>query len=154
MKPSGVWATRPIRPPGRVTRTSSLAVALLVRREHRPEDRAHDVEVPSSNGSASASPSQELGDEALGVGPPAGAVEERRDVVDADDLAAAAGGGERGVAAAGRDVEDALGRVDVERLDEQLGDDQDLGPDHVVVAARPGRLLAALDGARSGRAHG
>ena len=32
--------------------------------------------------------------------------------------------------------------MDVERLDEQLGDEQDLGPDHVVVAARPGRLLA------------
>ena len=55
------------------------------------------------------------------VGPPPRAVEQRGDVVDADDRAAAAGRGEGGVAAAGRDVEDALGRVDVERLDQQLG---------------------------------
>ena len=35
-------------------------------------------------------------------------------------------------------------------LDQELGDEQDLGPDHVVVAARPGRLLALLDGGEVG----
>src|SRR4029079_5442315 len=98
----------------------------------------------------------ELGVQALGVAPAAGAIEQRGDVVDPDDLTAATGGREGRVAAAGRDIEDVLGGVDVERLDQQLGHDLDLRADHVVVAARPGRLLAALDGdeVRSGRRGG
>jgi hypothetical protein len=55
------------------------------------------------------------------------------------------GFGERGVARAGGNAEKAFGGAHVERLDEQLRDDQDPGADHVVVAARLRRLLALFD---------
>jgi hypothetical protein len=58
------------------------------------------------------------------------------------------GFGERGVARAGGNVEKAFCVAQVERLDEQLRDDQDPGADHVVVAARLRRLLALFDRCR------
>jgi hypothetical protein len=124
---------------------------LLVRREHGPEDRAHDVEVGVGDGQPLGVAFDEGHFDALGHGPPAGPLEQRGDVVDADDRAAASGRGQRGVAAPGRDIEDPLGGMDVERLDEELRHDQDLGPGHVVVAARPGGLLALFDRSEVGR---
>ena len=73
---------------------------LLVRREHRPEDRAHDVEAAVVERQRLGVALDELGVEALGLGAPTGPVEQGRDVVDADDLAAAPRGCEGGVAAA------------------------------------------------------
>ncbi len=146
MKPSGVWATRPIRPPDRVTRASSLAVRSWFGREHRPEDGADDVEAAVAEREILGVALDELHLEASASVRAAGALEQRRDVVQPTTLAAPSGRGHGGVAAAGCDVEDALGRVDVERLDEELGHDEDLRADHVVVAAGPGRLLAHLDG--------
>ena len=145
MKPSGVWATRPIRPPGRVTRASSLAVRSWSGANIAPNTELTTSKLLVVERQRLRVALEEVGVQALGLGAPARPLEQGRDVVEADDRAAAPRRGQGGVAAAGRDVEDALGRVDVERLDEQLRHDQDLGPDHVVVAARPGRLLALLD---------
>ncbi len=122
----------------------------LVGCEHRAEHGRDDVEARVGEGQRFRVRLDVVGDQALGLGPPPRSVEQGRHVVDADDGAAASRGRHRGVAAAGRDVEDAVGRVDVDRFDEELGDEQDLGPDHVVVAARPGRLLASLDGGEIG----
>jgi hypothetical protein len=145
-----------MRPPERVTRTSVGGLRPGSARTSPRKNGADDVELAVPERQRLRVALDELGVETLGVAPPAGPVEERRDVVDADDLATAAGRGQGRIAAAGRDVEDVLGRVDVERLDEQLRHDLDLGPDHVVVAARPGRLLTALDGGevRRGRRRG
>src|SRR6185369_4271170 len=66
---------------------------LLVRREHRPEDRAHDVELAVRERQRLGIALDELGIEALRVAPATGPVEKRGDVVDADDLAPAAGRG-------------------------------------------------------------
>ena len=128
--------------------------ALLVGREHRAEHRCHDVEARVAERQRLGIGLDVVGGQALDLGPAARPIEQRGHVVDADDRAAAARGGHRGVAAAGGDVEDGLGRMDVERFDEQLGHEQDLGPDHVVVAARPGRLLACLDGGEVGLGRG
>ena len=122
----------------------------LVGREHRAEDRGDDVEAPIAERQRLGIGLDVVGGQALDLRSAARPVEQRRNVVDADDRAAAPRRGHRGVAAAGRDVEDGLGRMDVERFDEHLGHEQDLGPDHVVVAARPGRLLALLDGGQVG----
>ena len=150
MKPSGVWATSPIRPPGRTTRDELARGPFLVRREHRAEDRADDVEAAVVEGQVLRVALDEIGGDALGLGAPTRPLQEGRDVVDADDLGATTGGGQRGVAAARRHIQDTFRRMQVEGLDEQLGNDQDLGRDHVVVAARPGRLLALFDGGQIG----
>ena len=127
MKPSGVWATTPIRPPGSGDAGELAGRPLLVRREHRAEDRADDIEAAVLERQRLGVAFDELDREALGIGAPAGALEQARNVVDADDVAAPPGGGQGGIAAAGGDVEDALGRMHVERLDEELGHDLDLG---------------------------
>ena len=119
---------------------------LLVRREHRPEDRGHDVEAAVVERKRLRVALDEVGRHALGGGAHPSPLEERRHVIEPDDRATAPGRRERGIAAPGGDVEHAFAGVDVEGLDEQLGTQQDLGPDHVVVAAGPGGLLALLDG--------
>ncbi len=67
------------------------------------------------------------------------------DKVKADGPAASARRRQRGVAAPGGDVQHPLAGAHVDGFQQLLGDDHDRRPDHVVVAARPGRLLAALD---------
>ena len=79
------------------------------------------------------------------------ALEQRFDVVGGGDLAAAARGGERGVAVAGRDVEHALVPAQVAGLGELLADDLEGGADDGVVAAGPRGLLAGLEGGEIGR---
>src|SRR4029079_729232 len=73
---------------------------LLVRREHRPEDRADDVELAVAERQGLCVAIDERGVEAFVAAPPTGPVEERGDVVDADDLATAACRGQGRVAAA------------------------------------------------------
>jgi hypothetical protein len=72
-------------------------------------------------------------------------LEQRRDVVGRRHHAAAARRGERRVAVAGGDVEDALVEAEVERFGELLADDLQGRADDGIVAARPGRLLAGLE---------
>ena len=60
MKPSGVWATRPIRPPERVTRASSAAVRSWSGANIAPNTEVTTSNEPSANGSASASPSMNV----------------------------------------------------------------------------------------------
>ena len=122
----------------------------LVRSEHRTEHGRDDVEARVVEGQGLRVSFDVVGDEALRGWSPPRPVEQRRDVVDTDDRAAAPSHGHRGVAAAGRDIEHVVGRMDVDGFDEELRDEQDLGADHVVVAARPGRLLAGLDGGEIG----
>jgi hypothetical protein len=114
-------------------------------RRTRTEHRAHDIEAAVLEQHVLGITLDELGLEALGLGALSGALEQRGDVVEADDRTASSSCGQRGVSAAGRNVEHALGRANVERLDHQLRHDEDLCPDHVVVAARPGGLLPLFD---------
>ncbi len=101
----------------------------------------------SGNGSSSASAVEQLHVEALGRGAPAAALEQRGHVVDADGGAAEPRRCDRRVAAAGGDVEDAPAGVEVGGVAEPLGDEDDPGRHDGEVAARPGLLLALLDGA-------
>ena len=89
--------------------------------------------------------------EALGLDAAPAAVEQRRHVVDADDVAAVAGRGDGRVAAAAGDVEHAPAGLRVDGVDERVGDGLDQRRDGVEVAARPHRLLALLDLAQVGR---
>jgi len=82
----------------------------------------------------------------FGVGAPAGAVQQRGHVVDADDLAEAAGGGQGGVAVAAGHVQNPLAGAQVDRLAQQLGGEEQPGADGGVVAGGPGGLLPLLDG--------
>jgi hypothetical protein len=102
----------------------------------------------SGNGSASASPSRSS-TSLRGRAQPA-ALEERRHVVDADGRAAEPRRGDRRVAAAGRDVEDAPAGVQVGGVAEPLRDENDRRGDDGEVAARPRLLLALLHGREIG----
>ncbi len=97
----------------------------------------------SSYGRASASPSSQADPRVVVLGP--ADVEQCRGEVAGDDLGADAGGRERGVAAAGRDVEDAVAGGDRGGVDEdrpELGDH--VGDDAVVVAQRPHAAVLGL----------
>lgn len=133
-------------PAARSTDTGELLGGLLlVGREHRTEDGSDDVETGVVEGQRLGVAFDELRLQTLGVGTPTRPVQQRRNVVDPDERAAPPSGGECGVSAAGGDIEDSFGRTHVERFDEQLRDDHDLGSDHVVIAARPSGSLALLD---------
>ena len=90
MNPSGVWATRPIRPPWRVTRTSSAAVRSWSGANIAPNTEVTTSNKPGSNGALGVA-LPELGLDDLGSGTLAGVVEQRGDVVHPDDLAAMPG---------------------------------------------------------------
>jgi hypothetical protein len=122
----------------------------VVRREHRAEHGRDGVEGGIREGERLRVSLEQLDGEPLGVRPSAGPLEERRNVVDADCGAAVAGRCDRCVAAAGRDVEDAPAGPEVGSVAEVLGNEHDPGGDDGEVAARPGRLLALLDGAEVG----
>ena len=141
MKPSGVQLSRPIRPPGRTTRTSSSAASWWRGANITPTHEIAASNSPSSYGSACGVVGAPVQVEALGLGGAARPMSSsaRRDV-GGDDVGAGAGGGQRGVAGAGRDVEDVLAGADAGSLDEpgsERGDD--LGGHGVVVAESPER---------------
>ena len=144
MNPSGVQLARAMRPPGRQTRASSAAARSVVRGEHDPVDREHGVEGGVGEGEVLRVALDELDVEVLGRGADPTALEQRRDVVDADDLAAPPGGRDRGVAAAGGDVEHAPAGLEVRGLAQVLGLEDDPRGDDGEIAARPGALLPAL----------
>ena len=150
MKPSGVQLASAIVPPGRQTRSSSAAACSWSGANIEPKTDVTASKEASGNGSASASPSSSSTVEALGGGAPAAALEQGRHVVDADRRAAVPRGRDRGVAAAGGDVEHAPAGVQVGGVAELLGDEHDPGGDDGEVAARPGLLLALLDGGEVG----
>ncbi len=149
MKPSGVQLASAIVPPGRVTRTSSAAARRWSGANIEPKTDTAASNDPSANGISSASPWQEVDADPLGRGALAAALEERGHVVDAGHVAAEAGGGDRRVAAPAGHVEHGRAGVQVRRVAQALGDGDDQGRDLGEVAARPGRLLAGLDGCRS-----
>ena len=122
----------------------------VVGREHRAEDGRDGVEGGVRERQRLGVALEELDVEALGGRALAAALEEGRHVVDADRRAAVPGRGDGGVAAAGRDVEHAPAGAQVGGVAEVLGDEHDPGGDDGEVAARPGLLLALLDGAEVG----
>ncbi len=87
----------------------------------------------------------ELDRKPVGLGTFAPAVEQRADIVRRYDVGEAAGRGERRIAVAGGDIEDALVAAQIDGLAQHLADDLQRGADHGVVAGAPGDLLAALD---------
>ena len=108
MNPSGVQLSSPMVPPGRVTRSSSSAAPLVVRREHHAQARDHRVErgvgvrqrlrVPLLASRRSRRPPR----------PPPSGLEELRGEVGRDHSAPRQGRGDGRVAGPGRDVEHAL----------------------------------------------
>ena len=144
-KPSGVQLARPIRPPERHTRTSSaaersgLGANITPTVESTRVERAVLVREVLGVGHLG-------GDvQAVGLGAPLRQAEQRVDVVGARHVGTAAGGGERRVAVAGRDVEHLGAGGDVDRFAERLADDLQRGADHGVVAGGPRGLLLGLD---------
>ena len=139
----------PARQGDRPTRTTDAEQLgrgrLLVGANIDPKTESAASNDASGNGSASASPSNKLDVEPLGGRADAAPLEQRRDVVDADGGTAEAGGGDRGVPAAGGDVEHAPAGVKVGAVDEALRDRGRCGGDDGEVAARPGLLLTGLD---------
>ena len=120
--------------------------ALVIGCEHRSVDARHRVEGSVGERQVLGVCLDELDFEALGPGTLAAAVEELGNVVGAGCPAAEARGRDRGVAAAGGHVEDAPAGPQVGGVDEALGHGDDRRGDLGEVAARPGRLLAGLDG--------
>ena len=146
MKPSGVQLTRPIRPPGRTTRTSSSALAWWCGANMMPTHESADVElavVERQRLGVGLLPG-ELDVRRLGV--PAARLEQLGGQVGGDDGAAGQRGRDRGVAGAGGDVEDPLARLDPAGVGDglaEVGDEVD--GDVVVVAERPHRAVLGLD---------
>ena len=118
--------------------------------EHRPVDREHGVEGGVRERKVFRVALDELDVEVFGRGAEAAALEQRRDVVDADGLAAPPCGRDRGVAAAGGDVEDAPPGLEVRGLAQVLGLEDDPRGDDGEVAARPGVCCRPFTAAKSG----
>ena len=118
---------------------------LLIRREHDAEGRQNDVEAGVREGQRFGVGLPERDRQAVGLGTLPAALEQRADIVGRHDVAESAGGGERRIAVAGGDVEDALVAAQVDGLAQRFADDLQRGADHRIVAGAPGDLLAALD---------
>ena len=145
MKPSGVQLARAIVPPGLRDAEQLGGRLRVVGREHGAEDGRDGVEGAVRERQRLRVALQQLDRKPLGLGAAAAALEERRDVVDADGGAAVARRGDGGVAAAGGDVEHAPACLEVGGVAEVLGHEHDPGGHDGEVAARPGRLLPLLD---------
>ena len=145
MNPSGVQLASAIVPPGLQTRSSSAAACAWSGANIEPNTEVTASKEPSGNGSDSASPSSNSTERPSASAAASAALEERRDVVDADRGAAVPRCGDRGVAAAGGDVEHAPAGLEVGGVAEVLGHEHDPGGHDGEVAARPGRLLPLLD---------
>ncbi len=143
MKLSGVQLARPILPPGRQTRIEFVRRLLLIGREHDAEGRKHDIEAGIREGKRFRVGFLERDRQALGFGAVAATIEKRADIVRRHDVGEAAGRGERRIAVAGGDVEDALVAAEIDGLAEHFADDLQRGADDGVVAGAPGDLLAA-----------
>ena len=98
---------------------------LVVGREHGAEDRERGVEGRVRHRDVLGVALDQVDVEALGLGAAPAAVEQRGHVVDADDVAAVAGRGDRRVAAAAGDVEDAPAGLRVDGVEERVGDGLD-----------------------------
>ncbi len=119
---------------------------LLFGREHRAEDRDHDVELALAEGQVGGVALDELDIEPLGRCALAPALEQGRDEVDSHRVAPGPPRrGQRAVAAAAGDVEHPLARNDVQRFDQFLGHHHHQPGDHREVALRPDSLLRLLD---------
>ena len=99
----------------------------------------------SAKGSASASASWKVTGRRSASARSRAALEQRADIVGRHDVGEAAGGGERRIAVAGGDIEDALVAAQIDGLAEHFADDLQRGADDGVVAGAPGDLLASLD---------
>ena len=113
MKPSGVQLASAIVPPGRQTRSSSDAACAWFGANIEPKTEVTASNESSGNGSASASPSTSSRASPSAAARAAAPLEQGRHVVDADGGAAESRGRDRGVAAAGGDVEHAPAGVQV-----------------------------------------
>ncbi len=102
---------------------------LLIGREHDAEGGKHDVEARRHEGEILRIRFLEGDGEAVGLGALAAALQKRPDIVGRHDLGEAAGGGERRIAVAGGDIEDALIAAEIDRLAQRLADDLQGGAD-------------------------
>jgi hypothetical protein len=107
---------------------------LLIWREHHAEGGKHDVEALISERKSFSVGFLEGNPQAVGFGPLASALEQRADIVRRHDVGESAGRGERGVAVAGCDIEDALVAAEIDGLAQTLAHDLQRGADHGVVA--------------------
>ena len=145
MKPSGVQLARAILPPGLRDPKQLGGRLRVVGGEHGAEHGRDGVEGAVRERERLRVPFQQLDRQALGVRAAAAVLEECRDVVDPHGRAAVPRRGDRGVAAAGRDVEHTPAGLEVGGVAEVLGHEHDPRGDDGEVAARPGCLLPLLD---------
>src|SRR5690606_17436078 len=124
--------------------------AVVVGREHDAERRQHDVEAGVREGQRLGVGQPELDRQSFGLRPRTTLVEQRLHVVGRGHDGVAPGGGQRGIAVAGGDVQDGLAGAHVGGFGERLADDLQRDADGGVVAARPCGLLALLDGGEVG----
>ena len=147
MKPVGVQEISPMRPPGRQTRTSSSAASWWCGSEHHADAGGHGVEHVVVVGQVLGVADLPLEADARGLGIGLALVEQLGREVAGDDVRPGRGGRDRDVAGSGGHVEHVVVGAEMGRLDEhgsEVGDD--LGRDGVVVAERPHRAVARLQG--------
>jgi hypothetical protein len=131
----------PIRPPADRQQLGSRP--LLVGGEHGPTGRQDGVEGVVGEGQGLGVGLLKGHLQPFGLGSLAGPLQQRGDVVDAGDLAEAAGGGQGGVAVAAGHVQHLLARAQVDGLAQQLGGEQQPGADGRVVARGPRQAAGA-----------
>ena len=117
---------------------------VVVGGEHDPVDREHGVEGGVGKAKVFCVTLDEPDVEMFGRGADPTALEQRRDVVDADGLAAPPCRRDRGIAAPGGDVEHTPPGLEVRGLTQMLGLEDDPRGDDGEISARPGFLLPAL----------
>ncbi len=97
----------------------------MVGGEHRAEDRGHGIERAVRERKLLGIALDEVDDQAFCFRAEAAFLEQRGHIVDAHGDAAVARGGDRGVAAAGGDVENVPARAQIGGVAELLGDEHD-----------------------------
>jgi hypothetical protein len=128
INPLGTQFASAIRPPGRHVRTI-VGCPLLIRREHRPERGEHHIEHFVLERQRLRIGHRRCQAEPLALGACLGDLQKGLDEVAGGHASAATRGGDRGVAAARRNVEHTLTCVHVDRAAQQLADEHQPGAD-------------------------
>ena len=132
-------------PPGRQNADKLVGGLLLIGCEHDTEGRKDHIEAGFGKGKSFRIGFLKRHGKPVGFRAFAPSIEKRADIVRRHDIGEPAGGGERCIAIAGSNIEDALVAAKIDGLAERFADNLQRDANDGIVAGTPRSLLAALD---------